>query len=161
MSALAGADQRKGPRAYLWAIFCFALGYILAVAAGSIILAVLLQFAPNFEMPHLPHGGTTVLFDKIMELTTLSFLLGSVFGLPYTILGSLAFWFLLPRRTVIFLLIGTFCPTGALVTMGLFLDGALWWEVEFVLMTLPAGLAASYVYGAIGFRQGFGRWRFA
>ena len=88
--------------------------------------------------------------------------MGAIFGLPYTILGSLAFWFLLPRKAPVFLLIGTFCPLAALLTMDLIGGGSFWWwEAPFVLLSLPAGLVAAYLYGAVGFAQGFGRWRFA
>ena len=135
------------------------LGYVVAVAAGAVAFAVLLQFAPNFEAPHLPHGSTSV-----PELMIFCFALGLVFGLPYTIVGSVSFWFLLPRRPAIFLLIGTFCPTAALFTMWLTMAQTLWWDremAETILLSLPAGLLAAFLYGAIGFGQGFRHWRFA
>jgi hypothetical protein len=164
MSALpdkAGLAPPKSVRAYIWSVGRFALGYILAVAAGAIIIAVLLELMSNFEALHFPHGGTPEMFDKIFELIALCFVLGAMFGLPYTILGSLAFWFLLPRERLVFLLIGTFCPLGALLTMSLVFQEILGLETAVVLSSLPAGLIAAYVYGAIGFSQGFGRWRFA
>lgn len=141
---------------YLLVAARFVAGYILAVGAGAIVFALLLQLPPHFEAPHFPHSSTSIL-----ELMILCFVLGAIFGLPYTILGSLTFRFLLPRKTPVFLLIGIFCPMGALLTMDLIGRGSFWWwEAPFVLLSLPAGLIAAYVYGAVGFGQGFGRWRF-
>jgi hypothetical protein len=132
------------------------LGYVLAIGAGSVVFALLLQLPPDFENPHLPHSATTT-----VQLMVVCFVLGGIFGLPYTILGSLGFWFLLPRRTPIFLVIGAFCPLAALQTLELFSGGTLRWEITVTLLSIPAGLIAAYFYGAVGFGRGFGRWRFA
>lgn len=135
-------------------------GYLVAVAAAALVFAVLLQWLPSFHGPHTPHGGTTDMFEKIMELAIMCFVLGAMFGLPYTILGSIAFWYFLPRKAFLFFIIGAFCPTAAMLTMELILSARLWWETPLVLCSLPAGLVAAYFYGAIGFARGFGRWSF-
>jgi len=161
-SPTASSETRRAARARLTQVAIWggrlALGYVVAVAAGAVVFAALLHLAPNFEAPHLPHSSTTVL-----ELMIICFVLGLIFGMPYTIVGSLSFWFLLPHKTAIFLLIGTLCPTAALFTMWLTMGQTLWWDremAETISLSLPAGLLATYFYGAIGFGQGFRRWRF-
>ena len=168
MSALPSSDRSETPRnirTYLWIAARLVLGYALAVATGAIVLTLLLQLSPDFETPHLPHSSTSAL-----ELMMICAVLGAIFGLPYATLGSLAFWFLLPRKAPVFLLIGTFCPIGALLTMELILGSATWLYAPMVLLnlpapivlfSLPAGLIAAYVYGAVGFGQGLRHWRFA
>lgn len=158
MSALPNSDQPETPRnirAYLWMAARLVLGYALAIVSGAIVLALLLQLPADFENPHLPHSSTTT-----VELTMICAILGAIFGLPYATFGSLAFWFLLPRRTPIFLLIGAFCPIGALLMMDLVFWNTPSWETAIILLSIPAGLVATYFYGAVGFGQGFGRWRF-
>jgi hypothetical protein len=158
MSALPDPNASRTPRslgAYLWPAARFLLGYALAIIAGAIVLPLLLQLPPYFENPHLPHSSTST-----VELMIVCAVLGAIFAPPYTILGSLAFWFLLPRKTLIFLLIGAFCPIGALLTMDLVFWNKPSWDTAIVLSSIPAGLTAAYFYGAVGFGQGFGRWRF-
>jgi hypothetical protein len=155
-----GADRRRNVGAYIWIAIRLALGYVLAVAVGAVVLATSLEVLSNFQGLRWPHGGTTNIFERIVELAMLSFVLGAMFGLPYTIVGSLVFWFRLPRRATIFLLIGTFCPIGALLTMSPVFRDMIWLDAPILLFSLPAGLAAAYVYGAIGFARGFGIWRF-
>jgi hypothetical protein len=158
MISVSGRDEPGKPRDvghYLLAAARLALGYFLAIVSGAIVLSLLLQLQANFENPHLPHSSTTT-----VDMIFISAALGAIFGLPYTILGSLAFWFLLPRQTAVFLLIGAFCPIGALLTMDLVFWNTPSWETAIVLCSIPAGLVATYFYGAVGFGQGFGRWRF-
>lgn len=158
MSALPSSDGSETPRnirAYLWIAARLVLGYALAIISGAIVLSLLLQLPADFENPHLPHSSTTT-----MELMMICATLGAIFGLPYAILGSLAFWFLLPRRAPIFLLIGAFCPIGALLTMDLVSWSTPSWEKTIILLSIPAGLVAAYFYGAVGFGRGFGQWRF-
>jgi hypothetical protein len=150
-----GVPAANSARKYVWIAARLVLGYVLAIGAGSIVFALLLQLPPDFENPHLPHSATTT-----AQLMVACFVLGGIFGLPYTILGSLGFWFLLPRRTPIFLLIGAFCPLAALFTLELFSGGTLRWETTVSLLSLPAGLVATYFYGAVGFGRGLRRWRF-
>jgi len=151
-----GAPAATPVGRYIWVALRLLLGYVLAIAAGSVVFALLLQLPSDVESPYTPHSATTT-----AQLMVACFVLGGIFGLPYTILGSLGFWFLLPRRTPVFLVIGAFCPLAALFTLELFSGGSLRWETTVSLLSLPAGLAATYFYGAVGFGQGFGRWRFA
>lgn len=163
MSALPGTE---GPmilpksRSRLRVAAQLLLGYILAITSGSIVFATLLQLVPGSGASSTQQLSAAGHVEKIIELATLCFIMGGVFGVPYTVLGSLAFWFLLPRKAAIFFLIGVFCPMAAFVTMGFFLDSGLWGDIPFFLLTLPAGLIATYFYGAVGFGQGLGRWRF-
>jgi hypothetical protein len=158
MSVLPDPNASRTPRAvsaYLWPAARFVLGYALAIISGAIALPLLLQLQASFENPHLPHSSTST-----TELMIVSAILGAIFAPPYTILGSLAFWYLLPRRTLVFLLIGAFCPLGALLTMDLVFWNRPSWDMAIILSSIPAGLVAAYFYGAVGFGQGFGRWRF-
>ena len=89
---------------------------------------------------------------------------GAVFGIPYTLIGLALFRYLLPRNKATFLAVGALCPAAAIFTVGLVLGGQLWLGPEMIRMTvftLPSGLAAAYLFGAIGLGHGFGRWRMA
>jgi len=137
----------------------FVAGYVLAVAFGAIVFAVLAHLVP--EMPLLPDPIENDLLGSIGQIALMYFIFGTVFAIPYTVLGSLAFWFWLPRKPYWFLALGTLCPAAAIILMFSVIGGLLmeWRMLKLLLVTLPAGLAASYVYGAIGFGWGFGRWR--
>ena len=138
----------------------FVVGYFVAVAAGALVLAVLLRTLSNFSVQGPMHGRIADLFGNIFGVAATSFELGAFFGLPYTVIGSLIFWFLLPRRAPLFLLIGMFCPIAALLTMSLAFQKIVGLESAIVLSSLPAGLVAAYLFGAIAFGQGFRNWRF-
>jgi hypothetical protein len=136
-----------------------AAGYLLAVAVGAIVFALIAHAVP--DMPLLPDPIKDDPILSIWQTAFMYFIFGLVFGIPCTLLGSLAFWFLLRRRAVWFLVLGTLCPAAAILLMfsmmgAISADGRM---AKLLLVTLPAGLAASYVYGAIGFGFGFGRWR--
>ena len=145
---------------YLLVAGRFVAGYVMAVAVGAIVFSVVAHIVP--DMPLLPDPMQDDPLGSIGQTALMYFIFGTVFGIPYTVLGSAAFWFWTRRSPALFLLIGTLCPAAAILlmfsTMG-FLS-AEWPMFKLLLVTLPAGLAATYIYGAIGFGQGFGRWRF-
>jgi hypothetical protein len=152
-------DQGVSGVRYVAAAGRLVAGYILAVAAGAIVFALIAHAVP--DMPLLPDPVKDDPLLSLWQTAFMYFIFGLVFGIPYTILGSLAFWFLLRRRALWFLVLGTLCPAAAILlmfsTMGaISADGRM---AKLLLVTLPAGLAATYVYGAIGFGFGFGRWR--
>ncbi|RYG96357.1 MAG: hypothetical protein EON57_15220 [Alphaproteobacteria bacterium] len=114
-------------------------------------------------MPLLPDPIENDRLASIGQVALMYFILGAVFAIPYTVLGSLVFWFWMPRKPYWFLVVGTLCPAAAIILM-LSMIGGVWsdWRMlKLLVVTLPAGLAATYVYGAIGFGWGFGRWRLA
>ena len=135
------------------------LGYLAAVATGYCVFLFLLHVWPGIPFEPLQ---TYYLVDHTPYPHLVRFLAGAVYGIPYTTLGVLAVKKLLPRNMVAFLLVGMFCPTSALALvlaisgMTTLLDDA----AGIFLLTLPAGLAAAYVFGAIGMGYGFGRWSF-
>jgi hypothetical protein len=141
-------------------LFRLTLGYVVAVAGGSIVFALLFPLAvPDMLPPH----SVEEWFNGTFGMTITTFVLGFLFGLPYTILGLLAFRSVLTRSMPVFLLVGTLCPSAAIATMGLLLGLHGWFNVEkirIMIFSMPAGLVAAYLFGAIGFGQGFGRWRF-
>jgi hypothetical protein len=137
----------------------FVAGYILAVAAGTAILSITAKLISTIP---LLQGEEAGILDPIGKSATVVFIFGIVLAIPYTVVGSILFWCATQRRTAPFLLIGTFCPAASiLLFLSMFgIIGMTWPLFKLLLATLPAGLAAAYVYGAIGFGQGFGRWRF-
>jgi len=142
---------------YLLTAGRFVAGYIAAVAAGAMVFAALAHAVP--DMPFLPDPIEDDPLRSIGQTALMYFIFGLVFGIPYTVLGSLALK-LWPRRSHLsFLVVGMFCPASAILLMFSLLGGlSLHWKLaELLLVTLPAGLAAAYVFGAIG----FGRWRCA
>ena len=157
---LSPSRANAGWTGYLLIAGRFVAGYILAVGVGAIVFAILAHIVP--AMPMLPDPIENDLLLTIGQTAFMYFLFGVVFGIPYTLLGSLVFWFWLPRRTWYFLALGALCPAAAVMLMLSMVGGISfdWKMLEFLLITLPAGLAAAYVYGAIGFGWGFGRWRF-
>jgi hypothetical protein len=155
-----GQPQPMSIGQYLLLAGRFVAGYILAVGVGTLVFAVTAQLVA--AIPLLRDDRVDALAG-IGSSVTVIFILGIVFAAPYTLVGSIIFWFATQRSPRLFLLIGTFCPAAAVL---LFLSvlgsvGIAWPLVRFLLTTLPAGLAAAYIYGAIGFGHGFGRWRFA
>ena len=141
----------------------FVAGYILAVAVGAILFSIMTYLVGAGRAPDAPQVEFAEVLDRIWGGFVMSFVLGLLFGLPYTIIGSLLFRFALPRNAMSFMITGTLCPIVAIFTMGAFLGGTFWWGPEMVKMffqTLPSGLTATYLFGAIGFGLGFRRWRF-
>jgi hypothetical protein len=138
----------------------FVAGYVLAVGIGAIVFAVLAHVVPDLPLQPDPVEGDPWL--TISQTSLMYFILGLVFGIPYTVLGSLAFRFWLPRTTLTFLAHGMLCPAAAILLTLSLLGGISfdWRMLKLLLVTLPAGLTAAYVFGAIGFGRGFGRWRF-
>lgn len=138
------------------------VGYILSVAAGALIFAVIGDFVlpGKVDMFLMPLGEW---LKRTVDGAMMFFMLGLVFGIPYTIFGVAAWYYLLPRTKTAFLAVGAFCPGAAIFTLGLTLGGTLWFDPEMIRMivvTIPSGLAAAYIFGAIGMGYGFGRWRF-
>lgn len=137
------------------------VGYILAVAAGALIFAVI----GDFVLPGIGNSLSTSVTDWIartIDNAIVFFTLGAVFAIPYTIAGVAAWYYLLPRNRAGFLALGAFCPAAAILTLGIVMDGTLWLSPELVRMivvTIPSGLAAAYIFGAIAMGHGFGRWR--
>lgn len=139
----------------------FLLGYVIAVAAGSVIFALLFPLAVPDVLP--PHS-TAEWFSGTFGMSVTTFVLGFLFGLPYTFLGLLAFRSVLPRSMPVFLIVGTLCPSAAIATMGLLLGLHGWFNAEkirIMIFSLPSGLVAAYLFGAIGLGYGFRRWRMA
>lgn len=151
------AEQSRsplGPRApFLRAIpmpIRLLLGYLIAVGAGAVIFTLVYQMV--FE-------GS---LDQLAKGTMLFFVLGLIFGLPYAIIGSLAFWHLMPRTAWNFMLTGTLCPVATIFLFSILTPGDALTAPQFLgisLVSLPSGPVAAYLYGAIGFGFGFGRWR--
>jgi hypothetical protein len=142
----------------------FIAGYIIAVAVGAVLFSIITYLFGAGRAPDAPPVEIAEALGRIWGGFVMFFVLGLLFGLPYTIIASLLFKFVLPRNAVSFMIIGTLCPVVAIFTMGAFLGGTFWWGPEMLAMffqTLPSGLAATYLFGAIGFGLGFRRWRFA
>lgn len=148
---------------YLGLAARFVAGYLIAVAAGAIIFAILSDFVlPGAVNP--PQRSISEWLDRTSSASVMFFLLGAVFGIPYTLVGLAAFRYLLPHNMATFLIVGAFCPGAAIFTLGLVLGGKVWIDPEIVRMTvftMPSGLVAAYLFGAIGLGYGFGRWRMA
>jgi hypothetical protein len=143
---------------YLFIAARLVVGYVLAIGTGAIVFSLTAHIAG--AVPFLPDPIEHYPLRTIGQTAFLYFVLGSVFGIPYTLFGTLAFWFWLPRKTLWFLAIGTLCPAAALLLFFSMAGGITFSKMlKLLLVTLPAGLAAAYVYGAIGFGRGFGRWR--
>lgn len=148
---------------YLVAAARLVAGYLIAVAAGAVIFAVVSDFVLPGAANPLQHSFTEWL-DKTANASLIFFMLGAVFGIPYTLIGLAVFRYLLPRNMATFLSVGALCPGAAIFTVGLVLGGQLWLGPEMIRMTvftLPSGLAAAYLFGAIALGHGFGRWRMA
>ena len=122
----------------------FFAGYLLAVATGAIAFSITAHIVP--DVPMLPDPSSSPV-RTIIDTALIYFIFGVVFAIPYTLLGSLAVRFWLPPKARWFLLVGMFCPPAAILLL----------RLQFT--SLPAGLAAAYVYGAVAFGRGFGRWR--
>lgn len=155
----AGHDQGVGGVRYAAIAGRLIAGYLLAVVAGAVVFALVAHAVP--DMPFLPDPIKDDPILSLWQTAFMYFIFGLVFGIPYTILGSLAFWFLLRRCVLWFLVLGTLCPAAAILLM-FSMMGAVSADMQLaklLLVTLPAGLAATYVYGAVGFGFGFGRWR--
>jgi hypothetical protein len=134
----------------------FVAGYLVAVALGAILFV--LTTAVLFSWGAMPQAGA-LMANAALEY----FMFGAVLGIPYAVVGTIAFRFWLPRTQTVFLLLGMFCPASAALLLMAFGGGLRWidWQFFVILaLTTPAGLAAAYVYGAIGMGYGFGRWRF-
>lgn len=140
---------------YISAAGRLVLGYVLAVAAGAVVFAALLQLTSPYS------SGSMV--SSILELALICFALGLIYALPYTLIASLLLRFVLPKSVPVFFVLGTLCPAAAIVSAQMGLGGVVWPAGEtakMLLLTVPAGLLATYLFGAIGFGFGFGRWRF-
>jgi hypothetical protein len=162
LDATASSPARTWLR-YLGLAARFVVGYLIAVAAGAIVFAVIADFVlPGAASP--PQRSFAEWLTSTANASAMFFLLGSVFGVPYTLIGLVLFRFLLPRDMATFLIVGALCPGAAIFTVGLVLGGQVWIDPEIVRMTivtLPSGLAAAYLFGAIGLGYGFGAWRMA
>ncbi|MDO6964423.1 hypothetical protein [Rhizobium alvei] len=136
------------------------IGYLLAVAVGYAIFVFMWRVWPG--NPLEPHQTSYILSELSVPYQLLSdYLTAAIFGIPYTVLGIVAVKQLWPHSRLAFLVTGMFCPAVSLVLFfgwnGLttFIDDA----AGLFLLTPPAGLAAAYIFGAIGMGYGFGRWR--
>jgi len=139
------------------------IGYVIAVAGGAIVFSLL-----NFLSPYSPdkwmfeqEGGNDL--QTIAATSAICFELGLVFGLPYTALVALAMRYAPPISPRVFLVIGMLCPAAAMLTL-MVISGSsreMSYLLPYVVISLPAGLFAAYLFGAIGFGLGFRRWRFA
>jgi hypothetical protein len=137
-------------------------GYLAAVLTGAVVFMLTIATSGRTGLgPDSTDLGLTA--DVLLNVAFYAYI-GGVFGLPYTILATIAFVRWLPRSMPLFLLLGALCPmVSVLLTMAA-LDVLWYLDTQFVtvlLLTLPAGLAAAYVLGALGMGWGFGRWRFA
>lgn len=159
------AERKPSPADESWAGYLlvagrYVLGYLLAVAAGSVIFAVIANVLP--AVVYRPDPDPSGVLASIGDAALMYFVLGVVFGIPYTVLGTVAFRLWLPRTRLAFLLLGMLCPAAAAVLTMLVIGGIRWIDGDFllfVILTFPAGLAAAYLFGAIGLGYGFGRWR--
>jgi hypothetical protein len=136
------------------------VGYILAVAAGSLVGAITGALVPGFTF--MPDPTDAGLLADIFNTAFMYFILGTIFGLPYALVGTIIFWRWLPKSALLFLAIGMLCPSTAIFLTLYFIDGLRAFSAPvftFMALTMPAGLVAAYVYGAIGMGYGFGRWR--
>lgn len=137
-------------------------GYLLGVAAGVVVFMATLPLAGGTIFR--PDGtGLGPIADILMN-AAFYFCIGSLFGLPYTVLGTVVFFKWMPRSMRVFLLVGMLCPTASALLMMTMFDALSFIDRQFViflLLTFPAGFAAAYVFGATGMGWGFGRWRFS
>ena len=125
------------------------LGYVAAVAAGAILFSALVEW----------NSSTSASASKFVELAIICFVLGLMFALPYTVAACLALKFILPRNAVVFTAVGMLCPAAAIFTAQFVFDSTIWptrETLKILLMTIPVGLAATWIFGAVG----LGRRRF-
>jgi hypothetical protein len=153
---------RKGYRGFYLA-GRFLLGYIVAIAAGALVFALVESVFPDGVIVNAS-DDINVLSRQIWQLWVFCFIFGGVFALPYTVVGALVFKFLLPHNWIVFTIVGVLCPTIAIMTLNVFLGGG--WPIssdlpQMALASLPAGIVATYLFGAISFGLGFRRWRFS
>ena len=138
------------------------LGYLLAVATGAVLFVATVHVVGGTE--YQPDSTGLGLAPDLLMNALFYFVTGALFGLPYTVAGTLAFVLWLPKSKTLFLLLGMLCPAAAaFLTMAAvgFLQVVNTAFLSFVLLTFPAGLAAAYIFGVIGMGWGFRRWRFA
>lgn len=141
----------------------FVLGYVVAIAAGTFLFSLVECLFPDGSLVD-PAADVSQLARQMWQLCVVGFVFGGVFALPYTIVGALVFRFLLPRNWIVFMIVGILCPTIALMTLNILLGGGASITDGLARMawtSLPAGIIATYLFGAIGFGLGFGKWRFA
>ena len=144
-----GTDTNMNAGRYVLAGARLLLGYVAAVAAGAILFSAIIEWSSS--------TGTSA--GKFAELAVICFVLGLMFALPYTVAACLALKFLLPRNRLVFMIVGTLCPAATIFTAQFVFDATLWptrETVKILLMTIPVGLAATWIFGAVG----LGRWRF-
>ena len=94
------AERGPSPADESWAGYLLVagrhvLGYLLAVSAGSVIFAVMANVLPS--VVYRPDPDPSGLIASIGEAALMYFMLGTVFGIPYTVLGTVAFRLWLPR----------------------------------------------------------------
>jgi hypothetical protein len=138
------------------------LGYLAAVATGTLIFAIFMHIWPGWASITLLPRQTHYFIVKTRDLILAYFVCGTVLGFPYTALGTFAFNRHLPKNMITFLIVGALCPASAIVLYFLMFGKIHWlaYLLGVVGLSLPAGFAAAYVFGAIGMGYGFRHWRF-
>ena len=82
---------------YLGLAARFVAGYLIAVAAGAIIFAAIADFVlPGAVNP--PQRSFAEWLASTANASVSFFLLGTIFGIPYTLIGLVLFRYLLPRN---------------------------------------------------------------
>ena len=151
--------RRDAMRAARWAI-----GYVVAIAAGAAILAIVADRFLGMNVHPPSETGFFIWLQDIWSTSIGLFGFGLIFALPYTIIGSVAVRVLLPQRFWVFLLVGALCAPASMLLAVWAFTGRLAVggdQLELVISTIPASLIATYLYGAISFKLGFRRWRSA
>jgi hypothetical protein len=141
----------------------FVLGYVAAIGVGALLFALVECFFPEGFPFEKPPTALDAIARQIWEIWVFGFVFGGISAVPYTIVGALVFRFLLPQHWIAFMIAGMLCPMIAIMTLNVFLGGGMSVTsglAHVVWTTLPAGVVATYLFGAIGFGLGFGRWRF-
>lgn len=145
MGGMEATDKSSSAGQYVWAGARLLLGYCSAVAVGATLFSLLMSFSS-------PASETAL-------LAMLCFGLGLMFAAPYAVAGCLALKFMLPRNRLTFLVVGTFCPAAAILTL-LVISGATLRPspelLKILLPSIPVGLVSTWVFGAVG----VGEWRF-
>ena len=122
----------------------YIVGYLIAVGVASFLFAAI-----TYLFPYIGYSGRPTLSDlayHIANATGVVFVIGTVFGIPYTVLATIAFKRWLPKSMALFLLLGTLAPIAAALLLVMLIDGGglMGWNlVETLLPALPAGLAGA------------------
>ena len=95
-------------------------GYVLAGAVGALIYATIGALTPGFNFRLDPSSYGPIV--DLLIAASMYFALGGIYGLPYTVLGTVFFWRWPPKSMLRFLAVGMLCPTAAILGLSVSSD---------------------------------------